>query len=205
MSEFLNSILSFIKGNCLGIISLGVAICTFCTTKRIAFVQQWDSLVSEYRSHEFGSAIKAICDFYIDDCERDFKKIVKRFELRYEHEMTCVASKEMALSDTLHFKRRLVSQYYWQLYVCINDNKRFAKKHIPKYFNKNEVSVMSIVHEMCRAGDNPKIFRSLIENAGDFREEFEIKTCIEKLHEKFLEIFKENTNKYLDLDGKECP
>ena len=182
-----------------------VAILTFFTTKRIAFVQQWESFVSEYRSAEFGSAVKALCDFFIDDCDRDINKIKTKYIDRYKSETALVKSGRMQDAESLHFQRRLLAQYYWQLCSCAEQNRLFSNRWIKRYFNKNEMNIMAIVYEMGRAASkNDTLFRSLWKespngNLTKDEEQSDINACIERLYAQFGKLFKKDTRAALPL------
>lgn len=123
-----------------------IAVLTLLVTKKIAFVQQWNTLMEEYRSHEFGKALKAVADFFINDCEG----LICSIQSAYLE----VTKKEanMNVEDTLNFQRRMLAQYYWHLDVVTKDYYR-GKHWLKKYFNKNEMNILAIVYNMSIAED----------------------------------------------------
>ena len=118
------------------ILTFFVALLTLCVTKEISFNQQWNTLVSEYRSTDFGVAIKSICDFYIDKCGSDLSNIEIAYFNQYVEESNLVLNQQMRKEDTLQFKRRLVSQYYWHLENSLGNKSCKHKKSLEKYFNE---------------------------------------------------------------------
>jgi hypothetical protein len=105
--------------------------------------QIYADLLREYRSPEFGEAITALIDFYIDDCGRDVSRITDKYIKRHNNE-----KKDM--KNSLHFKRRLLWQFYWDLsrlryeynFPCI-----CALKHrLKKNFTKRESEVLRLLY-----------------------------------------------------------
>lgn len=178
----------------LSILTFFVALLTLCVTREIAFNQQWNTLVSEYRSTEFGVAVKSICDFYIDDCESDLKQIESKYKARYDVDMTLVKEGKIKMKDTIHFKRRLVSQYYWHLENSLGFCKCSKRNTLKKYFDENEMDIMAIVYEMNKAVDELGIYRKIVID-GDKSIETDnepslMNKYIQKLYERFKIIMK---------------
>ena len=191
-------LISCISG-CLGVIlsiaALFVAWRTLRKTTEIASNQQWNTLVTEYRSTEFGIAVKAICDFYIDDCNSDFNNIRAKYKERYVRDMKLVKYRRINMKDTLHFQRRLVSQYYWHLenYFQSKKNEREIKKIAEQYFSKKEINIIAIVYEMNNTVDKDETIYRKLKFVQDISIESDNVALMNKnllsLHKQFKEIF----------------
>lgn len=125
--------------------ALGVANKTLEKTEEIAANQMWIDLVSEYSTPEFGEALKAISDFYIDDCGKKISNIQKAYRQRCDVE--CRKNSSVPISKSLRFQRRMVSYYYWKLDLFIKEHGKFKKK-LKQYFNREERNLIAIVYEM---------------------------------------------------------
>ena len=168
------------------IFALMLAFMTYFAAKEIAFIQQWDTLLAEYRGHTFGNAVKAISDFFVRDCDGKIHQVREKYATRYKND--CNKPSE----DTLNFHRRLLAQYYGQLYLCIKD-KWFINSWIREYFNKNEMNLMAIVYAMNLAAENSSLYSSLWQEPtqGRFsnKNEYDVNTYIEKLYNVFKGAF----------------
>ena len=181
--------------------------------KKQAAAQSWESLITEYRKSDFGIAVKAVIDFYIEDCDRCLSKIRDKYIERYRKDFSNMASVdktvveitvtggaatektviEKSTSDktaTLHFYRRLLEEYYWQLWLCI-DSEGFDSDLISQYFNKNEMNIIVIVYYMGKAASVPEIYKSILpcqkEETG---EDKDIAKALRELYAYFGKIFK---------------
>lgn len=180
------------------VVTLIIAIATLLATKKISFVQQWNTLMSEYRGHEFGKAVKEVASFYCKDCLSEVQNIEAEYSKRCKNETNLPAE------QTLNFQRRLISQYYWQLYICAYDYFR-SKKMIKKSFNKNEMNLMAIILHMNKAAD--KQYNSLWKNPSmPFpKSEFNIDDAIRKLYKSFDKLFKKDEREPIELPSEENP
>lgn len=125
--------------------SLKIANKTLKKTEEIAANQMWIDLISEYSSPEFGEALKAISDFYIDDCNRDLSKIENAYKQRCDTE--CCKNSGIPVSKTLKFQRRMVGYYYWKLNLFIEEHKKY-RKYLNQYFTKDERNMIAIIYKM---------------------------------------------------------
>ena len=114
---------------------------------KIAVSQRWDSLMTQYCTPEFGESVKAIIDFYIDDCDRILSKITSSYKNRYEEEFKDKTDEKFDVRKTLHFHRRNIEYFYWQLWCCVSA-KGFNEKLIYESFNKNEMNIMVIAYSL---------------------------------------------------------
>lgn len=161
------------------------AIATFFVTVAIAVItsgiqkhqyknQLWIDLIAKYRSTEFGIAVKDIVDFWIDGCNRDFGQIYTKYYDLYSGQ---VKNHGCTVSESIHFKRRMLSQFYQELNEYIKEEQP-KKKELCKYFNLNEMNLFMIIYHMNRASEQADIYRPVkadafqdTENTCDFLKE----------------------------------
>ncbi len=180
------------------ILSLIVGVCTLCATKKIAFVQQWNSLVTEYRSHEFGEALKAVCEFFTYECGSCIENVQEKYEEQTRKlsktQDDSVENKCCSVKKSLCFSRRMLAQYYWQLWVCLETESVNTADWIKKYFNKNEMNIMAVIYQMNIAeGRNyMSIWKNSSVDRDVFENKYEINKCIENLYNKFNDVFEDD-------------
>lgn len=164
-------------------ITLFVAVLTYRAAIRIAFVQQWNTLVAEYRSHAFGTALKAVSDFFVNECNGKIHEVLYAYANHKE--------KKKKVDKTLNFQRRMLAQFYWQFDVLV-DSCFCARGWVKKYFNKNEMNLMAIVYNMNLAED--KNYSSLwLEDSGkEFNSGYSQNDSIKHLYNYFAKVFKKD-------------
>lgn len=148
------------------IITLVYAKSAISVANKIAFMQQWNSLITEYRSKEFGESVKAVADFWIDDCDRKVEEVESAYKRRVNQDKAKINAGELKTKDTLSFHRRTPLQFYWQLELCL-DAGVIDETTIRKYFNANEINLIAIVFEMAKA-DAAHCYRELTPVIGTF-------------------------------------
>ena len=167
----------------IAVITLLVAVLTYRAAIRIAFVQQWNTLVAEYRSHAFGAALKAVSDFFVNECNGKIHDVSYAYANHKE--------KKKKVDKTLNFQRRMLAQFYWQFDVLV-DSCFCARGWVKKYFNKNEMNLMAIVYNMNLAED--KNYSSLwLEDSGkEFNSGYSQNDSIKHLYNYFAKVFKKD-------------
>lgn len=125
--------------------ALGIASQTLEKTEEIAANQMWTDLISEYSSPEFGEALKAISDFYIDDCNRELGKVKDAYKQRCDADFC--KNTGIPVSKTLKFQRRMVGYFYWKLDLFIEEHKKY-KKYLSQYFTKGERNMIAVIYKM---------------------------------------------------------
>lgn len=121
------------------------------------------SLITEYRSAEFGEMIQRITTFWIYDCSRDKEKIESMYKSKYDAQYNERGEAVVDNSQkTLHSDRRYLTQYYWSLWLCMKDDESDSLLK-EGYFNKNEMNFFVILHHMNIACTDPKIYKNLCE------------------------------------------
>ena len=147
-------------GEILSLINIVVAIFIgVIIPKKIAWEQRYSSLLVEYRSHDFGEAIMEIGLFFHDICKNDVSKIEREYTLIFVNDFYG-ANKTNDRCTKLHYQRRLLSQFYWDLDQCAN-SVFIRKKRIQKDFSSKEANLLKILYYLNLAAESPNVFKDL--------------------------------------------
>lgn len=103
LSDIISSILALI-----GIIT------AIWIPNKIKWEQLYASLVEEERSFDFGIALQGIIEFFVVECKNDVNNIKPLYRKHFEDEITNKKGK-IDKENCLHFQRRLLGQFFWQL------------------------------------------------------------------------------------------
>jgi len=146
----INNILQFVIPT---IISLVTLITAVYIPISVAVNQILADLISGYRSPEMGAAILALFNFFANDCQCDVNKIEAEYMERYEKEIkNSLQNKEtINYPDTLHFQRRLVTHFYFNMAILWDRRCLFPfslKKKIRKWFTLNDEKLLGIILHM---------------------------------------------------------
>lgn len=117
--------------------------------EKIKWEQIYSGLLSDYRGYDVGAAIQGVIDFFVDRCNKNVEEI----PYRYKDIIKSQKIKNPSNEKNLHFQRRLLAQFYWQLYECVKSpfiGKRRVKKD---FFSKKEANLMRILYYMDKAID----------------------------------------------------
>jgi len=167
-------------GNIVSALSLLIAgFATFYIPEKMMNNQIYADLISEYRKPEIGEAIIAVIDFYTKDCNSDITKIEDEYLKRYEKEVAPL-DKEKRINhyiqeseagdinrqdtkcnnkefkNTLHFQRRLLSQYYYQLAALRYEGcrlTRLSQEKVREDFTTREAKLLRLLVEMNKAAE----------------------------------------------------
>jgi hypothetical protein len=193
----LNSIINYIQCNievitfCISIAALLVAI---YIPRKIMANQIYADLLKEYRSTEMGEAIMGLIEFYVHDCksnvtllDQEYRKIFDDEIGIGENRMKNTPDKKQNLKDTLHFKRRLLWQYYWQMATLRYEYfwGRLSKKRLANNFTGSESQVITILYHTVDA------VKDLFDKTGDVQEPEEKSGKTEELMYRLYEESKE--------------
>ena len=137
----------------LSLANLGVAIlAALYIPKKMMNNQIYADIISEYRSPAIGQAIISVIAFYTNDCNSDVEMIEKKYFERYETD-----KQNGKYENSLHFQRRLLSQYYYQLAALRYQGGRFtrlSKKKVREDFTAREAKLLSLLSYMNKAAEN---------------------------------------------------
>ncbi|MBO4508626.1 MAG: hypothetical protein J5747_08295 [Spirochaetaceae bacterium] len=143
------------------IISIAVAI---WIPIKLSWEQQYSSLLDEYRSFDYAIALQGVIQFFVKECGNDADLIKERYKDRFIKEVenkTGTIDKE----NCLHFQRRLLAQFFWQLNEC---SKRFriGKRRIRNDFTKSEAKLIKILIYMGYAiEEDPFLYKDISSSA----------------------------------------
>jgi len=140
-------------------LTLIIAIITLVSINKIMVNQIYANLIADYRSPEMGAAILAIFNFYKKDCNLNVSKINKKYIKRYKKEVKPLLkrvkkhqkSKKYNFSNTLHFQRRMVEQFYSVMatlyfkHCCFT---RLSKNKMKDWLTKNELKLLNLILRM---------------------------------------------------------
>lgn len=137
-------------------IALSVIACVFAwfIPKRIMWEQTYSSLLSDYRSYDFGIAVQGIVEFFAVDCKYDVKNIKEAYERRFREDIKEIREKSPDLC--LHYQRRLLAQFYYQLDLCAR-TPFIGKRRVRRDFTSREANIVRLLYLMGRAGDESDI------------------------------------------------
>jgi len=142
--------------------------------EKIKWNQMYSNLISEYRSYDFAIAVQRIIEFFVIECESDVSKIPEKYRETFLMEIYGISkvpikslddikknycSKNCCQIDsdkTLHFQRRLLTQFYWDLDVCLKSI-YVGKKWVLKDFTKGEANIIRILYFMNETVDNDEL------------------------------------------------
>lgn len=154
----ITSIIALILSTINVIISIVAIIVAIKIPKKIMWFQLYTSLSAEYRSHAYAQAVKSITDFFVDECENDLTKIKDKYSQRFD---TDFKNEELNSEKILHFQRRLLSQYYFQLDECISNCKSISKL-IKTEYTSAEIDLVNILYYMNKAvSEDSKIYKNI--------------------------------------------
>jgi hypothetical protein len=151
--------------------------------------QIFADLVSDYRSPEMGGAILSIFHFFVHDCKNDISNIDDEYEKKYKEQIKSKinSTEKIDFSKTLHFQRRLIAQFYFQLASLRYDYffGRLSRKQLQIWCTPSEVKLLIIILHMAEPAS--KTF----EEAGDIPEppedEVPMNDLIYKLYQEIEE------------------
>ncbi|MDE7228274.1 MAG: hypothetical protein K2N31_08120 [Treponemataceae bacterium] len=160
-------------------IALSVVACVLAwfIPKRIMWEQTYSSLMSDYRSYDFGIAVQGIVEFFAVDCKSDVKNIKGAYERRFVRDvydldldsdlhgtfsLETVREKlkgrnpaeicEKSPDLCLHYQRRLLAQFYYQLDLCAR-SPFIGKRRVCRDFTSREANTARLLYLMGMAVD----------------------------------------------------
>jgi hypothetical protein len=94
-----------------------------------------------------GVAILAIFHFFANDCNNDVLSIHDEYINNYKKEMGSRPPEDIGFSKTLHFQRRMLSQFYSDMAMLHYRYRIFglSKRELKAWFTPNEVKLLGIL------------------------------------------------------------
>jgi hypothetical protein len=125
---------------------------TFYIPLKIMINQTYGAFWDAYRSPEMGGAILSVMHFFTHDCKGKIDMIPNKFGERYDQEIRneLICGKKIDFDKTLHFQRRLIAYWYWQLASLRYDYGilGLSKRRLQKDFSSNESKLLSLIYHM---------------------------------------------------------
>jgi hypothetical protein len=114
---------------------------------RIMVNQLYSDLVRDYRSTEMGAAVLAVFHFFVYDCKNDVSNIHGEYIKKYNEQIRNHPFEKIDFSRTLHFQRRLLSQFYTDMAELYWGHKFFdlSKRKLKNWFTPSEVKLLGIL------------------------------------------------------------
>lgn len=142
MTDIISIILSFFS-----------LVVTIYISKKISWEQFYNSLMTEYRSIEFGRAMQNVIHFYTETCGSDVNRIKEEYEKKFIEEV--LPSKK---ENSLHYDRRLLAQFFVDLDKCANTPWYYiGKKRVIRDFTSGTKKLVAILYFMGCAIDSSSI------------------------------------------------
>jgi hypothetical protein len=128
--------------------------------------QMYADFVKEYRSTEMGAAILTIFKFFVKDCKNNVANIYDKYKEKYKDQITNKSSEDIDFSKTLHFQRRLLSQFYFSMALLRYEHHfpRLSTKKLKIWMTSSEAKLLSILLYMVKPASE------VFERAGDIPE-----------------------------------
>lgn len=149
----------------IGVVACGLAI---YIPEKIKWEQRYSQLISDYRSYDVAAAVQGIVQFFVNDCKRDVSNIKREYERRFKAEVEdagkCKPSANYAISNdqNLHYQRRLLNAYFYELNECAKRRFLIGKKRVGLDFTKKESNIIKILYFMnAAAGESDLIFKNI--------------------------------------------
>ena len=136
-------------------IPLAAIVIAIYVPKKITLDQQFASLTEQYRSTEMGYAIYSLFSFYVNDCGNNPDNIHKKYVERFNREIKepPARGEKIDPSKTLHFQRRLVAYFFWDLSRLYFESffPSLKKKQLVKMVEAKERQLINLVLQMSEA------------------------------------------------------
>ena len=151
--------------NIIGITQIAIAIITLIFAIKIPIsimhFQRYTNLMTFYASFEFAHSYQSVINFFCDVCGRDVEKIAQNYKERFLKDFEKYKNKEIELCDILHYQRRLLNDYFFELEMC-RKSSLFLKKIIKRDWTSSEAWVIKIIMYMNNAVDSDPVMKKKI-------------------------------------------
>ena len=135
--------------------------------RTISWEQRYSQLLADYRGHDYGAAVLGITMFFNKCCNNDINKIEKKYREIYQAQFKNQWNPdkdnykpEVPNDQNLHFQRRLLTQFYWDLDQCAISH-YISKKRIQKDFTTKEANLLKILYYMNDASQEDGIYMDI--------------------------------------------
>ena len=133
---------------------------------KLSWEQRYSQLLADYRGYDFGAAVMGIIIFFNKSCHNDINQIEKEytaiFKKQFENQLSknYTSDKYVSNDQNLHFQRRLLTQFYWDLDQCATSH-YISKKRIQRDFTSKEANLLKILYYMNDASQTTGIYMDI--------------------------------------------
>lgn len=125
---------------------------------KIKWEQLYQQLISEYRGYSFGVAIMEIGLFFRNECLNNVDNIQKNYLNHFKNDFDKEkCSPQQSSENILHYQRRLLTQFYYQLDLCAKSI-FIGKRRVQRDFSSKESDLLKILFYMNEAALSSKVF-----------------------------------------------
>ena len=121
---------------------------TLIFTILIPFIIKWEqlysSLLDEFRGFDYAIAYQGVVQFFVNECNSDMDQVKEAYKTRFLNEIETEDPENIKKENCLHFQRRLLAQFFWQLNKCAKCP-LIRKSRIAKDFSKSEAKLLKIL------------------------------------------------------------
>ena len=132
----------------LDIISVIIAFITLIVTISIPWqimkFQRYTNLTAMYMNSEYGYAFQQVIEFFHDACGCDVERIPEEYIKRYNSDFEKLKNNKITSEDVLHFQRRQLSIYFYELECCRASDWRL-RRMVKKDWTVSESYVLRIL------------------------------------------------------------
>lgn len=123
--------------------------------ERIMWRQALIELNNIYLSYDFAVAVQGIVEFFTEDCNSNVDKIPYVYKKRFLKDFGKIGNNtKVSKEENLHFQRRLLSQFYYELDLCTEHKfLGIRRAQIRKLYGKSEANLIKILFFMNKAVD----------------------------------------------------
>ena len=143
------------------VLAMIAIICAIYIPIRIMNFQRYTNLSTTYMGFDFAHAIQSVIEFFYKDCECDVDRIPEEYNKRFCSDFEKLKAKKIEKEDVLHYQRRMLTDYFYELESCRASSFRLSKM-IKKDWTTSEAYVSRILICMNKAvDDNPDIMMDI--------------------------------------------
>lgn len=144
------------------LLSIVACVLAIWIPKKISWEQLYSSLLIDYYSYDFGAAIMGVVQFFNKICKNDIENIkeeyIKQIKILFPNDLS--EKSKISNEQNLHYQRRLLTQFYYQLDLCARSH-FIGSKRIQKDFSSKEANLLKVLFYMNEASTSPEIFMDI--------------------------------------------
>jgi hypothetical protein len=176
------------------LISIITLVFTIWIPIKVSWEQQYSSLLDEYRGYDYAIAYQGIVQFFVNECGNDMERVKEAYKRRFLQEIENKPG-NINKENCLHFQRRLLAQFFWQLNECANSHV-IKKSRIARDFTKGEAKLIKILIYMGEAVENDEIMFKDISSSAIVKKPEHIRGQNRSLSELYQLL--KNSKRYLE-------